>query len=326
MSALPVLTVLTEQSEDRPAHLEELTDQVLLRFTDEAGLAEAVRGAEALLLWHFLSDAVPAVWPECDRLRWIHVAAAGVDRLVFPELAASGVVVTNARGVFDRPIAEYVLGALLAHAKRSHESRDLQRRHVWAHRERASLRGSRAVVVGTGGIGREIARLLHAVGVQVTGAGRRARTGDPDFGTVVDSAELEAHVADTDYLVNAAPLTAATRGLIGGAVLAALPPRAHLVNVGRGESVDTDALVQALRAGDLDGASLDVLDTEPLPPDSPLWDLPGVVLTPHMSGDVAGWREVLARQFVDNAHRWVAGQPLRNVVDPHLGYVPGSAS
>jgi phosphoglycerate dehydrogenase-like enzyme len=319
----PVITVLVEHLDDRPEQLGALADRVELRLTDEAGLARAVSGADALLLWHFFSTSVQDVWPHCDRLRWIHVAAAGVDKLVFPALAESDVVVTNARGVFDRPIAEYVLLAVLAHAKQTHQSRDLQRQHVWQHRETHRVAGAHALVIGTGGIGRQTARLLRAVGMRVTGAGRTARTDDADFGTVVPSSDLAEHVGDVDHLVNAAPLTAQTRGLVDARVLAALPPHAHLVNVGRGETVVTDDLVQALRAGLLGGATLDVVDPEPLPQDSPLWDLPGVVVTPHMSGDVVGWRATLARQFVDNADRWLAGQPLHNVVDTHLGYVPG---
>lgn len=323
MTRRPVITVLVEQPEDRPEQLDALAGRVELRLTDEAGLAQAVRGADALLLWHFFSTSVQDVWPHCSDLRWIHVAAAGVDKLVFPALARSDVVVTNARGVFDRPIAEYVLGAVLAHAKGTHQSRDLQRRHVWQHRETDSVAGAHALVVGTGGIGRQTARLLRAVGMRVTGAGRTARTDDADFGTVVPSSDLAEHVGDVDHLVNAAPLTSQTRGLVDARVLAALPGHAHLVNVGRGETVVTADLVEALRCGRISGASLDVVDPEPLPQDSPLWDLPGVVVTPHMSGDVVGWRDTLARQFVANAERWLADRPLHNVVDAHLGYVPG---
>ncbi len=325
MTRRPVITVLVEHLDDRPEQLDALADRVELRLTDEAGLAEAVPGADALLLWHFFSTAVRDVWPHCGDLRWIHVTAAGVDKLVFPGLAQSDVVVTNARGVFDQPIAEYVLGAVLAHAKQTHRSRDLQRQHLWQHRETHSVAGAHAMVVGTGGIGRQTARLLRAVGMRVTGVGRTARTDDVDFGTVVPSSELAEHVGDVDHLVNAAPLTAQTNGLIDARVLAALPTHAHLVNVGRGETVVTADLVEALRGGRISGASLDVVEPEPLPPGSPLWDLPGAVITPHMSGDVVGWRDTLARQFVANAERWLAGQPLHNVVDTQLGYVPGGA-
>lgn len=315
---------------DRPRYLDELTDdtegapRIVWRFTDAAGLAGALPGADALLLWDFFSGALADAWEQARHLEWIHVAAAGVDTLLFDELRASDIVVTNARGTFDRPIAEFVAASILAHAKRLHESHDLQQRREWRHRETATLVGKRALVVGTGAIGREIASLLTALGLRVTGAGSRARDGDPDFGAVLASAELAHHVehlGEVDYLVNAAPLTPATRGLIDAGVLGALPPRAHLVNIGRGPTVVEADLLAALTQGRLDGASLDVFETEPLPPDSPLWSTPGVVVSPHLSGDVVGWRDALARQFVDNARRWLAGEPLANVVDKQLGYV-----
>lgn len=324
-SPRPILTVLGESPDDRPPHLEEIADRVEVRIVDEDGLADGVRGAQAIFLWKFFSSAVRDVWEDCDALTWIHVAAAGVDKLVFPELAASEVVVTNARGTFDRPIAEFVLASVLAHAKLLHESHDLQRRHEWRHREPRRVDGARALVIGTGGIGRASARLLRAAGLDVLGAGRVARTDDPDFGTVVASSELADHVGDVDYLVNAAPLTPATRDLIDRRLLAAVKPGAHLVNVGRGESVVEEDLLDALRSGRLDGASLDVFSTEPLPHGSPLWDAPGVVVSAHMSGDVVGWKDTLARQFVANARRWLAGEPLENVVDTRLGYVPTSS-
>ena len=318
----PVVVVLCASSDQRPPHLEALDGRVTLRYADAAGLASAVGEARALFLWDFFSTAVADVWSHCDRLEWIHVAAAGVDTLLFDGLRESRVTVTNARGVFDRPIAEYVLASVLAHAKRLHESHDLQREAVWRHRETRTVAGARALVVGTGGIGREIARLLRAVGLQVRGAGRTARTDDVDFGDVAASADLVHQVGWCDYLINAVPLTPQTRGLINADVFAALRPSAHLVNVGRGATVVQHELAEALAAGRFDGASLDVFEEEPLPVDSPLWSTPGVVVSAHMSGDVTGWRAVLARQFVANAERWLAGEPLDNVVDTALGYVP----
>lgn len=322
----PTIVVLARHADDRPPHLEQLQDRADVVVTDAAGLADAVTDADALFLWDFFSSALREVWPHCSRLRWVHVAAAGVDSLVFPELADSEVVVTNARGTFDRPIAEYVLGVVLAHAKQTHVGADLQRQHVWRHRETRSVQGATAAVVGTGAIGRECARLLSAVGMRVRGFGRTPRQSDPDFGSVTPSSELVHHVADVDYLVMVAPLTPATRGLVDATVLDALPATAHLVNVGRGECVVTADLVEALRAGSIDGASLDVVDPEPLPADSPLWDLPGVHLTAHMSGDVSGWLDTLAWQFVDNAERWLAGDEPANVVDTRLGFVPSGTT
>jgi phosphoglycerate dehydrogenase-like enzyme len=321
-TSLPVVVVLCESPDQRPRHLEPLAGRVELRYADAEGLAGAVVDARALFLWDFFSTAVADVWPHCGRLEWIHVAAAGVDTLLFDGLRESSVTVTNARGVFDRPIAEFVLASVLAHAKLLHESRDLQREKVWRHRETRTVVGARALIVGTGAIGRETARLLRAVGLQVRGAGRTARTDDVDFGEVVASADLSRHVGWCDYLVNAAPLVEQTRGLINAEVFAAMRPSAYFINVGRGATVVEADLPEALADKAFDGASLDVFEREPLPADSPLWCLPAVVVSAHMSGDVIGWRDVLARQFVANAERWLAAEPLENVVDTALGYVP----
>ena len=319
-----MITVLCAEQGDRPPHLGPLAARADLRYTDAAGLGEAVEGAQALFLWDFFSTAVKDVWDRADRLEWIHVAAAGVDTLLFDDLVDSEVVVTNARGIFDRPIAEFVLGSVLARAKLIHESHDLQQRKVWRHRETETIAGQHALVVGTGAIGRETARLLSAAGMTVTGAGRTARTDDPDFGTVVASSALAEYVADVDHLVVVAPLTDQTRGLVNAEVLAAMKPSAHVINVGRGPLIDEAALLEALGSGRIAAASLDVFATEPLPEDSPLWTTPGVVVSPHLAGDASGWLDALARQFVDNALRWLDGEPLVNVVDKALGFVPAT--
>jgi phosphoglycerate dehydrogenase-like enzyme len=296
-----------------------------VRYADAAGLADAVDGADALFLWDYFSTAVRDVWDRAGRLRWIHVAAAGVDTLLFDGLAASSVTVTNARGVFDRPVAEFVLMSIQAHAKDARRSQELQRSREWQHRETAAVAGSSALIVGTGAIGLETARLLRAVGMEVRGAGRRARANDPDFGTVVASADLAEHVGWADYLVMIAALTDQTRGLIDAEVLRAMKPTSYLINVGRGPCVVEDDLLAALGAGQLSGAALDVFDSEPLPPGHPLWSAPGVTISPHLAGDAVGWLDALAHQFVDNAERFLDGQPLVNVVDKQLGFVAAAS-
>ncbi|UYM03790.1 D-2-hydroxyacid dehydrogenase [Solicola gregarius] len=326
LAARPVIAVLTAPGVDNPAGIETIEARADVRYTYADGLADAVAGADALLLWDFFSTAVRDAWPRADSLRWIHIAAAGLDKLLFDELRESEVVVTNARGVFDRPIAEFVLASILARAKGLHVSHDHQLERRWEHRETRTLVGEKALVVGTGAIGRESARLLAAVGMEVRGAGRTARSGDPDFGEVVESASLAEQVGWADHVVVAAPLTEQTRGLVGADVIDAMQPSAHLVNIGRGEIVDEDALLAALSSGGIAAASLDVFCHEPLPDDSPMWTTPGVVVSPHMSGDVLGWRETLARQFVDNARRFLDGEPLANVVDKRLGFVPADTS
>lgn len=295
-----------------------------IRYTDAAGLATALDGADVLFVYDFLTDALPRAWHAADTLEWIHVAAAGVDPLMFPELRDSDVTVTNSRGVFDDAIAEYVLAQILLFAKDIPESLRLQRDHTWRHRESERIAGRTVLVVGTGPIGRAIARLLTAVGMHVSGSGRRARRDDPDFGTVTPTEELPAALGDADFVVVAAPLTEQTRNLFDADMFSAMKPGARFVNVGRGDLVRTGDLVEALRARTIAGAALDVVDIEPLPAGHPLWDMPNVVITPHNSGDFAGWREALIDVFTENFERWRAGAPLGNIVDKHLGYVPSS--
>lgn len=318
----PVLAVLC--ADHRPVGMEPVEAAAEVRYVGESELDAGLRGADALFVWDFLSTAVRSAWPAADRLRWMHIAAAGVDPVLFPEVRESEVVLTNSRGVFDDSIAEYVLGVLLAFAKDFVRSWELQRERRWQHRETERLSGRRALVVGTGPIGRAIAAKLRAAGLEVSGAGRRAREGDPDFGTVHASALLADVVGDFDHVVAIAPLTEQTKGLFDRSVFAAMKPTARFVNVGRGELVVTEDLVDALGAGELAGAALDVFDTEPLPDDSPLWTMRNVLVSPHMSGDFIGWRDVLVEVFVANFRRWVAGEPLHNVVDKTLGYVPTS--
>ena len=295
-----------------------------VRYARADELAGALDGADILLVWDFTSSALAGAWPAADRLRWMHVAGAGVDRVLFPGLVESDVVLTNSRGIFDRPIAEYVLCLILGFAKDAATTFDLQRQHTWRHRETELVAAREVLVVGSGAIGREIARLLAAIGMAVRGVGRTPRPEDPDFGEVLAIGRLDEALPAADYVVVAAPLTEQTRGLIDAGRLARMKSTARLINIGRGPIVVEDDLAAALRSGQLAGAGLDVFAEEPLAPDSALWDLPGMVVSPHMSGDFIGWLDALAALFTDNFQRWLAGQPLRNVVDKRLGYVPSS--
>lgn len=317
----PKVVVLTTAGTRPPYNAADLEEHADVVYTDAEQLPDVLPGAQVLFVWDFFSTALRNAWDRADALEWVHVAAAGVDSLLFDELRASDVVVTNAHGAFDGPIAEFVLASVLAHDKQLHTSKGLQHRGVWQHRELQRTAGQHALVVGTGGIGRATARLLRAVGLEVLGAGRTAREGDPDFGAVVRSAELAEHAQWADHLVLIAPLTQDTRGILGRDVLARMKPTAHLVNVGRGALVDEPALTEALRSGSIAAASLDVFDEEPLPAEHPFWQLENVHMSAHMSGDVVGWRNTLADQFSANLARWRAGERLANQVDKELGYV-----
>ncbi|WP_069811201.1 D-2-hydroxyacid dehydrogenase [Streptomyces sp. TP-A0874] len=303
--------------------LARLAGRVEVRHADDSSLPDLLPTADALLVWDFTSDAVRSAWPGAGpRPRWVHTASAGVDRLLCPELVSSETVLTNARGVFDQPIAEYVAGLVIAMAKDFPGSWALQRQRRWLHRETMRLGGSRAVVVGSGPIGRAIGRTLAALGVAVDLVGRTERTGDAEFGRVHGGAALPKLLPTADWVVCAAPLTEENRGMFDAAAFARMRPSARFVNIGRGPLVVEADLVEALRRGALAGAALDVFEQEPLAPDDPLWEVPGVLVSPHMSGDTVGWRDDLEEQFLDNFDRWAAGEPLLNVVDKRLGYVP----
>lgn len=293
-----------------------------VRYTDAAGLGDALRGADALFMWDFLSDALESAWPSADVLRWLHIASAGVDKLLFPGLVSSDVVLTNSRGIFEDSIAEYVLGIILAFAKDLPGTLDAQRETHWRHRETERVAGREVLIAGTGPIGRSVARMLRAVGMRVSGIGRTRRENDPDFGIVHPSDELTAHLSTADFVVALAPLTEQTRGMFDTSAFRAMSRNARLINVGRGALVVTSDLVRALHEGEIAGAALDVFESEPLAPESPLWSMRNVLVSPHMSGDFIGWRTALAELFVDNFARWRAGNRLRNVVDKRLGYVP----
>ncbi|WP_203595972.1 D-2-hydroxyacid dehydrogenase [Actinomadura bangladeshensis] len=304
-----------------PRGMEAAEGLARVRYVTEKDLAEALPGADAVFMWDFLSDALAGAWPASGGPGWVHIASAGVDRLLFPALVEGHTIVTNSRGIFDEPIAEYVLGLVLAFAKDLRTTFRLQDERRWRHRETERITGARALVVGTGPIGRAIGRRLTAAGLAVTGAGRTVREADPDLGTVLPMERLDEALAEADYVVLAAPLTPQTRGMIDAAALDRMRPSARLINVGRGGLVAEPDLVKALRDGRIAGAALDVFEDEPLPPSSPLWEMPGVVVSPHMSGDVVGWRDELVRLFTDNLGRYASGRPLRNVVDKRLGYV-----
>lgn len=322
-SSRPVIAALTAADEPLPPGLEDLQETAELRHaTDADSLGRALTDADILLVTDFRSDALARAWQRASRLQWIHATSAGVDALMIPELVASDIPVTNARGVFDSSIAEYVLGSIIMLAKDFPRSLALQRAREWRHRDTERVAGQRVLVVGAGSIGREIARLCTAVGMRVSGMARSARNNDPDFITLHAAEALHELLPAFDVVVLAAPLTPATRGMFDARAFSRMSKHARLINIGRGPLVVTDDLVAALQNEEIGAAVLDVFEEEPLPSTSPLWKLPNVIITAHMAGDFIGWREALIEQFIDNFRRWQRGEELHNLVDKRLGFVP----
>lgn len=300
---------------DPPPGLEMLGEEAVIRgASDGAELSQAIDGAQVLMVTDFRSGALEAAWPRAGALQWIHATSAGVDHVMIRQVRESGVMVTNARGVFDAAIAEYVLGAILFFAKDFAGNLANQRQERWRHRDTERVAGKRLVVVGAGSIGGAVARAARAAGLRVEGIASRARE-DKNFDAVHGPERLHERLAEADYVAVTAPHTKATHHMLDADAFAAMKESARLINVGRGPVVETAALVDALEAGRLAGAALDVFEEEPLPAGHPLWGFPNVMISAHMAGDFIGWREALTEQFIDNLKRWRRGEALVNRVD-----------
>lgn len=314
----PIVAVLVADDDAEPEGLDlvraEAAEVQVVRGDDALGAA-LDRGIDVLAVYDFRTPLVAAHADAVARLEWVHAASAGVDAVLVPAVIDADTVVTNAQGVFDDAIAEYVLGLLLAFAKDLPRTLALQRDRRWRHRETERIAGRHVLVVGAGSIGGAIGRLCRAVGMEVRGVARSARDGDDAFESVASIDDLHAELAWADDVVVATPLTPTTHHLIDASAIASMRPGARVVNIGRGPVVDQDALVDALRSGHVGAAGLDVFETEPLPPDHPFWAMEQVVVSPHMSGDVVGWVAALGEQLAHNLRRFREGQPLRHVVD-----------
>ena len=321
----PVVLVMGTTVDEPPPGIERIAAAVELRYApDRASLEDQIPAADVVYTWWGDPADLEAVWPLAARLRWVQAVNVGIERVLFPALVESDIPLTNARGAAEGPIAETVVGFLVAMAKDFRRMFDDQRDHRWDPFETERLAGTRMLVVGPGPIGRTIARAARdGLGMRVEAIGRAARAPDGEFERIRGGDELTAALAEADHVVNAMPLTAETRGRFDVAAFAAMRPTARFVNVGRGATVDETALIEALREDRIAGAALDVFAEEPLPDDSPLWDMANVIVCPHMSGDVVGWEADFANVFYENVERWLRGEPLRNVVDKRSGFPAG---
>jgi len=250
-------------------------------------------------------------------LRWVHAHSAGADRPIYQTLRARGVAVSTSSGANAAVVAQSALAGLLALARRFPQLMRAQRQCTWAPLIGSGLprdlAGQTAVIVGWGPIAQHVAASLRLLGLRLVVVRSSATPAAADVETLPFE-EIARALPSADWLLLACPLSARTRGLIDARALALLPPGAQLVNVARGELVDEPALIEALRSGQLAGAFLDVFAHEPLPPDSPLWQMDSVIATPHSAGSSDGNAARTAELFIDNLRRWVAGEPLRNSV------------
>jgi phosphoglycerate dehydrogenase-like enzyme len=261
------------------------------------------------------------------RLKWIHATAAGVGQLMYPELRQSGIVVTNARGIHSIPMAEHILGMIIALAKRFPDALRYQMQGRWAQQElwdapmpMRELKGQLLLIVGFGSIGCEVARRIQPLGMRVWGV-TRSGAGDAQLAErILPVTELAKALPQADFVLLAAPETPESRRMIGEPELARMKRTAYLINVARGTIIDEPALMEALRRRAIAGAALDVAENEPLPPESLLWKLDNVFITPHVSAVSEHLWERQAELVLENLERWFSGRKLINPVDLERGY------
>jgi phosphoglycerate dehydrogenase-like enzyme len=261
------------------------------------------------------------------KLKWIHATAAGVMQLMYPELRASGVAVTNASGVHAVPMAEHILGMLIALVRHFPLAVRYQLERRWAQQQiwdrplrPRELAGQVLLIVGFGAIGRELARRVRPLGMKIWGVTRSGQGDTALADRILPATQLDQALHEADFVVLAAPETPETRHLIGARQLAAMKPTAFLINVARGSLADEAALVQALQRRTIAGAALDVAQQEPLPPESPLWTLENVFLTPHISSASEFLWDRQTALLLENLERWFSGRELLNQVDLERGY------
>ncbi len=285
-------------------------------ITEDEEEIRAMLGVATVLYAPRISDEMLDLAPN---LKWCHVPSSGVEKLPLAQLGENGVVLTNSRGVMARAVADHALAMILAHARQIPRSVDLKRERKWERLTCRQLDRTTMLIIGMGAIGTELSRRAMGFGMRILGVTRRPRA-VAFVEQVVSQENLAQVLPEADFVVLACPVTNETRGIIGKDELALMRSDAFLVNVGRGQLVDEDALITALENGIIGGAGLDVFTTEPLPPESPFYDLDNVILSPHSAGSRQGSRDEGISFFIQNLKRYLAGRPLINIVDLELQY------
>jgi phosphoglycerate dehydrogenase-like enzyme len=317
------LLVLSNPHDRELAMLEQLPDSTNIAVGNSTeAFAQRAAEADVICCWSAPAKLLREIWPELRRVKWIHSRSAGLDSLLFPELVESAVPLTNGSGVFSQSLGEWVMGAALFFAKDMRRLIRNQAAATWEQFNVEEIRGQTMGIVGYGDIGRACARRAHAMGMKVLALRRRPElsNGDPYVSGLYGFERLNDMLPLCDYVVAAAPLAPGTKGLLSDAQFAAMKKSAIVMNVGRGPVIDEAALVRALESGRIRGAALDVFEVEPLPAESPLWRMENVLISPHSADHTATWLDEAMQFFVDNFKRYVAGEPLVNVVDKRAGY------
>jgi phosphoglycerate dehydrogenase-like enzyme len=295
----------------------------VVHLPDYKRMDEEIVDAEIVISWSVRPQQITAA----KKLRWIHSTAAAVHQLIFPELVNSDIVLTNAREVHGPVVAEHVIALIFALAKKIPDSVRLQEKHVWGQQilwdELPRIReiaGATVGMVGLGSIGRPVVKSAKALGMRVIAVREHPEKGSEGADTVFGPAQFDEVFRRADYIVLAAPVTASTKAIVNAERLALMKPDACLINVGRGPLVDEPALASALREKRIGGAALDVFPKEPLAADSPLWDVPNLLITPHTAALTNKLWERQYGLFAENLRRYLKGEALSAVVDKRKGY------
>jgi phosphoglycerate dehydrogenase-like enzyme len=303
--------------------LSELPNSAKVRVgKDLTYLAESAPEADVILNAQFNGTLLKHVFPLTTNLKWVHTLSAGVDHVLFPELVASPVPLTNGRGVFRRVLGEWVVASMLFFAKGLRRLVKQQEDGVWEQFDIEELHGKTLGIIGYGEIGRGAAERAKPFGMRIVALRRRPdlSAGDPLLDDVWTPDRLQELLRECDYVLVAAPNTPETRGMIGDREIAAMKHSAVIINVGRGPVIQEASFIRALEHNRIRGAALDVFEQEPLPAGHPFYQLKNVLLSPHAADHFSGWIESAMGMFVVNFNHFVKGEPLENVVDKRAGY------
>jgi phosphoglycerate dehydrogenase-like enzyme len=318
MSDSPLVLVLSNVNDPQLGMLSGLRH---ILATDAEQAANSAPQAQVILNWSGPRDMVRAALLANPQIRWIHSKWAGLDSLLFPELVESPVPLTNGSGVFSQSLGEFALGMILYFAKDFPRMLRNKAAHRWEEFDSDEIAGQTVGIVGHGDIGRAVARRAHAMDMKVLALKRNPPAEhDALIHAYFKTAELHTMLGQCDYIAVCAPLTRETRHMISDAEFAVMKPSAVVINVGRGPVIDQAALVRALNEKKIRGAGLDVFEHEPIPKDDPIWDFENVFISPHTADHTRDWLDQAMRFFIRQYDRFLAGEPLENVVDKHLGY------
>ncbi len=317
------LLVISNPNARHLSLLEKLPDSTTITVGRHAdAFISAAPEADVILNGMGVGDTLKEIWNSVPRVKWVHSLSAGVENTLFPELIASPVPLTNARGVFKRSLGEFAIASVLYFAKDLRRMVRNQEGGRWEPFDVEEIHGRTMGIVGYGEIGRAAAERGRALGMKIVALRRRPELSSNDplvdkFYSIEQRAEM---MAISDYVIAAAPLTEETRGLIGEKELGAMKSTAVIVNLGRGPVISEPALIQVLQNNRIRGAALDVFDKEPLPEGHPFWKMENVLISPHCADHTSDWLEQAMELFVSNFERFLKGEGLRNVVDKNAGY------